>query len=133
MDRFWSKVSKRRSGCWEWTAGTVDGYGRFRLNGKSVGAHRVAWFLTHGSMPEGPLLHRCDNKLCVNPAHTYEGDHQQNWRDLQARGSSANQKLTADDRAEIVRLRSAGLTQAQIAERFGVHRMTVIRILRGRR
>jgi len=67
--RFWSKVEKT-SKCWNWKAGTDGRYGLFKLNGKDEKAHRVAYLLEKGSIPEGLSLdHLCFNKLCVNPAH----------------------------------------------------------------
>ena len=68
--RFWVKV-KKTPGCWEWTAATTsNGYGQFSVDGRYRRAHRVAWEMTNGPIPEGMELdHRCANKRCVNPAH----------------------------------------------------------------
>lgn len=71
-DRFWSKVARDElSACWLWTASlTTDGYGQFNIGGTPKRAHRVAWELRYGCIPEGKLLdHRCANRKCVNPAH----------------------------------------------------------------
>jgi len=73
-ERFWSKVDKRGSDeCWPWLAATVGGgYGQFRLdgNGRSTVAHRVAYELLKGPIPDGLYLdHLCRNRACVNPAH----------------------------------------------------------------
>lgn len=71
-ERFWSKVKKGNpADCWEWTAKIErNGYGRFWFNGHSVLAHRFAYELIHGSIPEGLTIdHRCRNRACVNPAH----------------------------------------------------------------
>jgi len=71
--RFWSKVQKS-SGCWRWT-GFIDkgGYGRIRAAGRDTPilyAHRVAYELLIGSVPEGLQLdHLCRNKWCCNPQH----------------------------------------------------------------
>jgi hypothetical protein len=57
--------------CWEWTA-RVDryGYGRFRLDRKMELAHRVAYRIFVGDIPEGLTVdHLCRNRKCVNPAH----------------------------------------------------------------
>lgn len=71
LDRFWSKVDATGP-CWEWTAARLSsgGYGAFRLNGKTQRAHRVAWELLVGPIPEGLVLdHLCRNPVCVNPDH----------------------------------------------------------------
>lgn len=92
--RFWKKVRKdgpRRYGlspCWLWQAAmfTQSGYGAFVFCGERVGAHRVAWFLRHGTWPTLHCLHRCDVRNCVNPNHLYEGTHQENMADMARRG-----------------------------------------------
>ena len=74
--------------CWLWT-GTPDdhGYGRFCLNGRQVGAHRVSWILTNGLIPEGQhVLHHCDNPPCVRPEHLWLGTALDNAHDRQAKG-----------------------------------------------
>lgn len=69
--RFWEKVEKT-AGCWEWTAAKTNrGYGNFLVSAnKFAPAHRVAWELINGEIPEGLFLdHRCRNRACVNPEH----------------------------------------------------------------
>jgi len=71
--RFWEKVDKS-SDCWIWLATNagVAGYGRFKYCGKLESAHRVAWILTNGDIPESVRVnHCCGNRLCVNPDHLY--------------------------------------------------------------
>lgn len=68
--RFLAKVDKTET-CWLWT-GWVDrnGYGRFWLDGRSPGAHRVAYELYVGPIPAGlEIDHLCRVRNCVNPAH----------------------------------------------------------------
>jgi hypothetical protein len=68
-DRFWSKVDV--GVCWQWTS-AVDsgGYGAFWLNGGNVVAHRQAWEMLIGPIPDGlELDHLCRNRACVNPDH----------------------------------------------------------------
>jgi len=69
MERFWSKVDKTDS-CWNWTAFTCKGYGKFNINKKMEQAHRVSYLATKGNIPDGlELDHLCRNKACVNPEH----------------------------------------------------------------
>jgi hypothetical protein len=88
-ERFWALVD--RSGeCWEWRGGRyLNGYGRFRLNNprRMTGAHRVAYELTHGPVPDGLLvLHGCDNRACCRPDHLRVGTAGDNIRDALSRG-----------------------------------------------
>ena len=68
---FWAKVDKT-DGCWYWTGTQLRGYGKYKRNG-IVGttlAHRIAYELTVGPIPEGLTIdHLCRNTLCVRPDH----------------------------------------------------------------
>jgi len=90
--RFWSKVIQSDD-CWTWH-GTVtkDGYGLFSVRvGENRRAHRVAWELTYGPIPPRLfILHRCDNPLCVRPAHLFLGTARDNSRDAQQKGRLAS-------------------------------------------
>lgn len=68
--RFLAKVEKTET-CWLWTAWIEsNGYGRFWLDGRQHGAHRVAYELYVGPIPDGlEIDHLCRVKHCVNPAH----------------------------------------------------------------
>ena len=70
--RFWSKVSLApESGCMVWEAAQDrDGYGLFQFPWGQRRAHRVAYELTVGAIPDDLYLdHLCGNRACVNPAH----------------------------------------------------------------
>lgn len=79
MDRFWSKVDTS-SNCWLWLGGaTKTGYGQFRLDGQSRYAHRVAYELAIGPIPDGMEVdHICRVRRCVNPQHLRVATHKQN-------------------------------------------------------
>jgi hypothetical protein len=68
--RFLSKVQLTESGCWEFRGSPDNGYGRFWSAGRTLLAHRYAWELLVGPIPEDLQLdHLCRNRLCVSPAH----------------------------------------------------------------
>ena len=72
-ERFWSRARKT-SRCWLWTGERgADGYGRFTRSPTSGTrlAHRIAYELLVGPIPEGMMLDHivCQNRQCVKPAH----------------------------------------------------------------
>lgn len=70
LRHFWEKVSKSE-GCWEWTGTkTKSSYGSVWLGWERFYAHRVAYTIAHGAIPDGLTVdHLCHNRRCVNPAH----------------------------------------------------------------
>ena len=76
-------------GCVEWPRGrSRSGYGQLRSEDRTPWlAHRLAWTLTNGPIPDGLLVcHRCDNPPCVNPEHLFLGTHVDNMRDMVQKG-----------------------------------------------
>ena len=71
--RFWSKADRTDpSGCWLWTAAVDEqtGYGRLGIGTRSVAAHRIAFELFVGPIPDGMVIdHLCRVRRCVNPDH----------------------------------------------------------------
>jgi len=146
--RFWSKVDKSGD-CWIWTAsyGSV-GYGQFGIAGKLHGAHRVAYELVHGPIPEGlRVLHRCDNRACVRPDHLFLGTQADNMADMHSKGRGYSYfrqypervlrgeqqhaaKLTDDVVRKIRRLHADGLNYPELAARFGVCKQSICNIVR---
>lgn len=145
---FWARTRPTSSGCLEWTGDFVDkGYGRMKFDGKDVAAHRLAWILTFGPIPDDVwVLHHCDNPPCVNAPGgcLYLGDHEQNVADKVERGRQADgerhgrAKLTATQVEEIRQryifpsYEGAHDSNARaLAEEFGVDRKQIQRLARG--
>ena len=143
-ERFWNKVDIRsKDECWEWQAGiNSTGRGMFSIGRKSIKAHRMAWTLTNGEIPENMIVcHKCDNGKCVNPNHLFLGTHKDNVADMYKKGrqnilkgeNDPKSKLSKIDVLQIRKLYKSGkYSQQKIADKFCVARTTIQSILDGR-
>jgi hypothetical protein len=89
--KYWTRVIPHTDGCWGWAGSTAAGYGwiglKSRGSRRSYNAHRVAYELRVGDIPEGMCVpHRCDNRRCSRPDHLFLGTKQDNSRDMVAKG-----------------------------------------------
>lgn len=129
--RFMEKVSVAESGCWNWLS-TLDrgGYGKFWFLGAQSKAHRVSYELLVGSSEGKWVLHKCDNRKCVNPSHLYLGNALRNARDRTARrrwGVRKPFQVVSEIRAKY----AAGCyTQAQLAGEYRVHQTQISKYIR---
>lgn len=87
-ERFLRQAKQLPDGCWRWLGRSVtrQGYGRFSLEGRFLLAHRAAWLLFVGPIPDGLLVrHRCPEggrSWCVNPSHLQVGTATDNMQDM---------------------------------------------------
>jgi hypothetical protein len=142
-DRFWEKVQKTDD-CWNWI-GQLDrkGYGTLGSGGREgrmTHAHRIAWAILIGDIPDRMnVLHKCDNRRCVNPDHLFLGTNADNMKDKiakgrQTRGSNCpSAKLTEEKVIEIRRRYAAGeMDQAALAWEYGVGLATICEAISGK-
>jgi hypothetical protein len=146
--KFWKNVNKEGpihpmyGRCWVWTGQISHGYGRFVKDGKRIRAHRFSWKIHSGADPAMHVLHKCDNKACVNPDHLFLGTDNDNIQDMvtkerQNRGEDRPaSKLTEDQVREIRRrFRKTSMWRGngrQLAREFGVSKTAIAAIISGR-
>jgi hypothetical protein len=144
MERFLSRV-KWVGECLEWQAGLhKSGYGHIRYGRRMVMAHRFSYIIHKGPIEPGLfILHSCDNKKCVNPAHLRQGTAKENTADAIERGQfkvshtihppeiNKNRRLNRPDVIVIRRRLKAGETVQSVADSYGVGHMTISDIKRG--
>ena len=88
-ERFDDKtIPVTESGCLLWVGSTAKGgYGQMKIDRRKIAAHRIAWTLKHGDIPDGmDVLHRCDVPCCVNHEHLFLGNDFDNQRDSVRKG-----------------------------------------------
>lgn len=108
------------TGCWNWTGYILpEGYAQFNLSVAEgwVRAHRKSYELFYGEIPAGGhVLHRCNNKRCVNPLHLYVGADKDNCADRIAAGTQRG-KLSPAQRFDIA---ISTLTPFELATAYGI-------------
>jgi hypothetical protein len=134
-----SSVFRRDGACWLWAGAKVSGYGHITRRSVQIQAHRYAWELINGPVPNGKwILHKCDVRACVRPSHLFVGDHKENMLDMRRKGRKLGNngnlfgethgcsKLYEHQVRAIRGLAKEGaMTQREIAERFCVTQATV--------
>lgn len=129
-------IPESNTGCVLWT-GCVDrdGYGITSDDGKKTRAHRAAYRIAKGDIPEKmQVCHKCDTPACVNPDHLFLGTNLDNYEDSlrkgrRARGQNVGRgKLTEEQVREILAdTRRSGI----IAQAYGVNKSQIKILKRG--
>lgn len=132
------------SGCWPWPALTnKGGYGIITFHSGDLLAHRVAYELFSGPIPDQAIIcHHCDNPPCCHPNHLYAGTTAENMADMARRGRTNKErpslrgerhpqsKLSDADVVEIRRTYASGKsTLATLATQYGITFQSVWRII----
>lgn len=121
--RFDKNVIRKKDGCWNFKIlRTKKGYGRFTFRGKVFSAHRVSWVLYNGIIPDKQMvLHKCNNRQCVNPDHLYLGNHKDNMQDKANRFlRSVRRKLSDKQVYEVRDLLKLGIPLRQIGRKYNI-------------
>lgn len=121
-------------GCWPWHGMfTRAGYGFITYGKERWLAHRLSVYLANGRLARSAdVLHRCDNKACVNPSHLYLGGDSANQRDVLTRTFRKNQKLRPDDVRSIRRRFRAGVSKEVLAAEYDCHITNIKAVITGR-
>lgn len=104
--------------------------------GRSI--HRLIYKEFVGDTDKKVIMHKCDNRNCINPKHLKAGTQKDNMDDMLAKGRKAN--TTGNCRAltplmvkEVLILTKEGYTQRAIANKFNVSQGTISNVLLGHR
>ena len=154
IDRYLAKVDKSGGpdACWLWTGSTNKGYGQLgagpcppgvaRNSRKPIKAHRFAYELENGAIPDGMnVLHGCDAPRCCNPRHLFLGTQADNMRDMDTKGRRVTPdrrgerhgraRLTDDDVRQIRAIYAAGtMSQTELGRLFKVTQVQISSIVR---
>lgn len=128
-------IINKKTNCWEFSKGKDDsGYGCLKYNGIPFKAHRLSWTLNAGPIPQDMyVLHKCDNRSCVNPKHLFIGTHRDNMGDMAKKGRANRPFGEKNGRSKLTlkivnEIRYSFLMNITLAEIHGVTKSTIGKI-----
>lgn len=130
-ETFWYKVRKTDT-CWLWDSYCDEqGYGKLSYQNHDTYAHRVAFEITYGPIPQGMVVrHTCDNPTCCNPQHLLLGTPADNVRDAMNRDRLGF--MTSAQKSDIISEYATGtISQRKLAYKHNVSRGSIAHLLRG--
>lgn len=118
------------NGCWNWERRLRrNGYGSLSVNYKNISAHRMAYEVFVGRIPDSLCVcHKCDNRRCINPDHLFLGTRKDNMQDCKAKGRLSTKKFFGPrlvDREQAIAIGNLNLHVDKVAEQYGVSRNTI--------
>lgn len=137
-ERLSRQSSVEPGGCVIFTGHIIrsTGYGQISIRRQRWSTHRLAWTLAHGQIPGGlSVLHRCDNRACMNVDHLFLGTQADNMLDMAQKGRSVRgeasfrAKLTED---QVIAIRNDPRSHRAIARDYGLRHTSVGDIKRRR-
>lgn len=155
-ESFWGRVDRTaEDDCWVWRGWrSPTGYGYLKWGNKQQRAHRIAWSLTNGPIPDGMLVcHHCDTPSCCNPKHLFIGSAADNNADKARKGRalsgnrhpsrttperhargerSGASRLTEPQVIDVLRKAALGHSHRSIAQELGVSTPTISSIVAGK-
>ena len=142
--RFMRRVEKSTpDACWNWIGSRIGHtwHGQWRnSSGQHELTHRAAWRMLVGEIPKDAfVLHRCDNPVCVNPAHLFLGTQSDNafdmWAKKRARPKSSigeNHGMSKITKEMVAEIRSSNESGVALAKKFGISATSVCDIRKRR-
>lgn len=108
----------------------------FSIENRSIVAHRVSWMMLRGPIPEGMLvLHKCDNRKCVNPNHLFIGAQSDNVHDMLTKGRNGDSRngntrfYSVEDAIKIDNMYKSGISLRGIAREYNTTHQAIQRAM----
>lgn len=142
---FVGRFRENGSGCWLWKGATNGkGYGTWSIwdskGHRSVNwkAHRYSWSFKNGQIPKGLfVMHACDVRRCINPAHLFIGTAADNNKDMVRKerhvwGRKVTTAKLSNAKARRIAAMKGRVSSCRVASRYGVNRSTIQSVWSGK-